>query len=183
MELFGFKTTNVDNCLYVTEVWCIVCAAQQNHFVKHPNLKRQVLDSSIKKMHRWNNVKKSALDRHMDTSAVHNIAMKHHKPSTSQCHQELFIQIFSKVILYPEVMCFLIYWTVKTKQNIFSSAISPDKKDEYIREQVYSLALKVVSATFLLVCFLSLKQNTCKTRKSIFYFISKALFILEKINF
>ena len=41
--------------------------------------------------------------------------------------------------------------------------------------------LKIVSATFLVVCFLCLKESTCETRKNV-YFISKALFILEKIK-
>ena len=35
----------------------------------------------------------------------------------------------------------------------------------------------------LLVCFLSLKESTCETRKNVFYFTSKALFVLEKIKF
>ena len=43
--------------------------------------------------------------------------------------------------------------------------------------------LKVVSATFLLVCFLCLKDSTCETRKIVFYFTSKALFVLEIIKF
>ena len=43
--------------------------------------------------------------------------------------------------------------------------------------------LKVVSATFVLVCFLSLNESTCQTRKNVFYFTSKALFVLEKIKF
>ena len=43
--------------------------------------------------------------------------------------------------------------------------------------------LKVVFTTFLLVCFLSVKESTCKTRKNDFYFTSKALLILEKIKF
>ena len=46
-----------------------------------------------------------------------------------------------------------------------------------------SSSLKVVSATFLLVCFLSLSKSTCQTRKNAFYFTSKALFVLEKIKF
>ena len=45
------------------------------------------------------------------------------------------------------------------------------------------LFLKVLSATFLLVCFSSLKESNCETWKNIFYFTSKALFILEKIKF
>ena len=43
--------------------------------------------------------------------------------------------------------------------------------------------LKVVSATILLVCFLSLNKSTCQNRKNAFYFASNALFILEKIKF
>ena len=86
-EIFGFKTSTVDNGVYVTKVWCKVCAAQ-HHFANHPNS----LYSSIKRfIDGTSNVKKSALDRHMDTSAAHKIAMEHHKPSTSQRHQEVFI--------------------------------------------------------------------------------------------
>ena len=47
----------------------------------------------------------------------------------------------------------------------------------------FMVLLKVVSATFLLVCFLSVNESTCQTRKNAFYFTSKALFILEKIKF
>ena len=43
--------------------------------------------------------------------------------------------------------------------------------------------LKVVSATFLLACFVCLKESTCETRKNVFYFTSKALFVLEIIKF
>ena len=43
--------------------------------------------------------------------------------------------------------------------------------------------LKVVSATLLLVYFLSLKDSTSETRKNVFYFTSKALFVLEIIKF
>ena len=43
--------------------------------------------------------------------------------------------------------------------------------------------LKVVSATFLLVCFVYLKESTCKTKKNAFYFTWKALLLLEIINF
>ena len=43
-------------------------------------------------------------------------------------------------------------------------------------------SLKVVSATFLLVC-LKLKESTCETRKNVFYCTLKAFFILEIIKF
>ena len=43
--------------------------------------------------------------------------------------------------------------------------------------------LKVVSATFLLVCFLCLKDSTFEKRKNVPYFNSKVLFVLEIIRF
>ena len=43
--------------------------------------------------------------------------------------------------------------------------------------------LKLVSATFLLVSFLSVNESTYQTRKSVFYFTSNALSVLEKIKF
>ena len=43
-------------------------------------------------------------------------------------------------------------------------------------------SLKVISATFSLVCFLSLKKGTFETRKNVFDFTSKTLFVLEKIK-
>ena len=41
------------------------------------------------------------------------------------------------------------------------------------------LTLKFVSATFLLVCFVCLKGTTFETRKNVFYFTLRALFVLE----
>ena len=43
--------------------------------------------------------------------------------------------------------------------------------------------LKVVLATFLLVCFIFLKESSCETRKNVFYFTSKALFVFKIIKF
>ena len=43
--------------------------------------------------------------------------------------------------------------------------------------------LKVVSAAFLLVCFVYVKESTFKTRKNAFYFTSKTLLVLEIIKF
>ena len=43
--------------------------------------------------------------------------------------------------------------------------------------------LKVVSTTFLVVCVVCLQESTCETRENIFYFTSKALFVLEIIKF
>ena len=49
---------------------------------------------------------------------------------------------------------------------------------------VFQLGFKgCVSATFLLVYFVCLKESTCETRKNAFYFTLKALFVLEIIKF
>ena len=46
-----------------------------------------------------------------------------------------------------------------------------------------SFQLKVLSSTFLLVCFVCLKGSTFETKKNVFHFISKAFFVLEIIRF
>ena len=38
--------------------------------------------------------------------------------------------------------------------------------------------LTVVSTTFLLVCFLYIKDSTCENKENVFYLNSKALFVL-----
>ena len=43
--------------------------------------------------------------------------------------------------------------------------------------------LKVVSATFLLDCFVYLKESTCKTSKNAFHFTLKASLVVEIIKF
>ena len=75
-------------------------------------------------------LQKSALDRHMDTSAAHAIAIEHHKPITSQLHQEVFIKYFVKQSCTQRSCAFL--YKGQFRQNkkyfLFSTAISPEKK-------------------------------------------------------
>ena len=61
--------------------------------------------------------------------------------------------------------------------------LSVTMMNDIFQPRAVSYNLKVVSATFLLVCFLRLKGSTCETRKNVFYFTSKALFVLEIIKF
>ena len=44
-------------------------------------------------------------------------------------------------------------------------------------------SLKVVCATFLLVWLVCLTESICETKKNVFYFTSKALFVLEIMKF
>ena len=67
-------------------------------------------------------------------------------------------------------------WTLK--RDLFCKVYM--KYNSEVQLKVY---LKVVSTTFLLVYFVCLKERTCETRKNVFYFTSKALFVLEIIKF
>ena len=58
----------------------------------------------------------------------------------------------------------------------------PERNFCNVRQVFYSRSPKVVSATFLLVGFVSLKESTCKTRKNAFDFTSKGLLLLEINN-
>ena len=54
----------------------------------------------------------------------------------------------------------------------------------YIFPQICRLFFLLFSkGTFSLVCFVSLKESTWEARRNVFYFTSKALFILEIIRF
>ena len=69
---------------------------------------------------------------------------------------------------------------IKTKNLLFQQYM---QNERFESDFGFLKALKVVSATFLLVCFVSLKGTSCQTRKNVFYFTSKALFVLEIIKF
>ena len=45
------------------------------------------------------------------------------------------------------------------------------------------LCFQIVSATFLLVCFVCLKGSTCETRKKVCYYISNISRFLQKFHF
>ena len=59
-----------------------------------------------------------------------------------------------------------------------------DKKEYVLDIRNLKQALKFVSATFLLVCFVCLKEKTLETRKAVFLFhFDIILFVLEIIKF
>ena len=68
-----------------------------------------------------------------------------------------------------------------TVSNIGVVSYHPAKKNKKLAKLLSPL--KVVSPTFLLLCFLPLKESTCEARENVFYFTSKAPFILEIIKF
>ena len=81
-----------------------------------------------------------------------------------------------KLILYYNVFVFIQWFRIN--QIVIVAVFWTNYK-----KVIFVLSLKVVSATFLLFCFLSLKESICETIKNVSYFISKALFVLEKIKF
>ena len=72
---------------------------------------------------------------------------------------------------------------VHKEKNIQVLILKMTVKQIYEEHERNEGDLKVVSATFLLVCFVCLQESTPETRKNVFYFTSKALFILEIIKF
>ena len=81
---------------------------------------------------------------------------------------------------YISIYNFVLKWIVTSHTH---SKLRQIKWEKLHHQNITRARLKVVPTSFLLVCFLSLKESTCETRKNIFYFTSKALFVLEKIKF
>ena len=70
-----------------------------------------------------------------------------------------------------------------TYQNCFTLAM---KTRYYVSCVVFfqvDTRLKCCVRYVLLVCFVCLKDSTCETKKNVFYFTSKVLFVLEIIKF
>ena len=78
---------------------------------------------------------------------------------------------------------------MKVELDLFSYGTKADVKNatgvdtSSFAKKTDLVNLKVVSATFLLVCSVSLKASTCETRKNVFYFTLKYFFVLEWIKF
>ena len=85
--------------------------------------------------------------------------------------------------LHSTATCFDSYNSLCLKTIDKATSKFDLKIEEALHTNCRKPNLKVVSATFLLVCFLKLTESTSQTRKNVFYFTSKALFVLEKIKF
>ena len=81
---------------------------------------------------------------------------------------------FSPAVLASRLMVFSPLWSAAVASGYLPCA--------WTDSPFSNKSLKIASATFLLVWFVCLKESTCKTRKNVFYFISKALFVLEIHN-
>ena len=105
-------------------------------------------------------------------------------------------RLFKKYIKCGDSNKNIFHEEYKTYRNSLSTLLKQSKKsyyNNYFRNNINIkntwkgiksiISFKVVSATFLLVCFIYLKESACYTRKNAFYFTSKALRILEIINF
>ena len=86
--------------------------------------------------------------------------------------------IVSLILLLYKAFDSILY--TKYARTVFGKSFNENSLHREIKNMLY---LKVVSATCLLVCFSSLKDSTWETRKNVFHFTSKALFVLKKIKF
>ena len=68
-------------------------------------------------------------------------------------------------------------------KTVHKDEVDRRKRSKTLSDEKAVENLKVVSATFVLVCFLSLNETTFQIWKNAFYFTSKALFVLKKIKF
>ena len=118
----------------------------------------------------FNNVSKTST---LPTNATHSLQYK-------PCQHPQLSRIMSKFILQlnPSYQCLQLSQTMSSRlwRLIQNSVL-------HRRWCVLQKQLKVVSATFLLVCFLHLKESTCETRKNVFYLTWKSLFGFELIKF
>ena len=95
------------------------------------------------------------------------------------------------LLLNLEFMKHIIYWILfKTPLPIRYKYMKVNNLSKFpslalffIWKMFWRFLLKVLSTVFVLVCFVSLKESTCETKKNIFYFTLKALFVLEIIKF
>ena len=100
------------------------------------------------------------------------------------------MELSGSIIMFFQKKTFLIFWQTKTPKKFL---IFQETELSYVSGNLETVlcfrkwnflatSLKVMSATFLLVCFLCLKESTCETRKNVFCFTSKALFVLKTIK-
>ena len=97
-----------------------------------------------------------------------------------QIKQNLFTENVSKHSDVDDSGVSLHVFASRTNLILHNISVTPKMVKKVITNIDMS---KVVSATFVLVCFLSVNESTFQTRKTVFYFTSKALFVLEKIKF
>ena len=67
-------------------------------------------------------------------------------------------------------------------KTVHKDEVDRRKRSKTLSDEKAVENLKVVSATFVLVCFLSLNESTFQFWKNTFYFTSKALLVLKKIK-
>ena len=106
------------------------------------------------------------------------------------CHPESMVDSFSQIkIIFLHLRTqlrdssHLMLVLFKTSRSSIGKGWLSMCSQEWMKTFLQRVSLKVVSATFLRVCFLNLNDSTCQIMKNIFYFTPKALFVPKKIKF
>ena len=68
-------------------------------------------------------------------------------------------------------------------KTVHKDEVDRRKRSKTLSDEKAVENLKVVSATFVLVCFLSLNESTCQTRKSVFISLQKLFSFSRKSYF
>ena len=120
-----------------------------------------------------------------------NIAFLQCAPLFSKEKLKTSVNMIKQMILHI-ILKNLEYFSNKfkhAKKTMFYKCIEKSMDVEFVivkAQEIYIASLKVVSATFLLVSFLRLKQSTCETRKNkkkiIFLFLRETNFNFSAIQ-
>ena len=98
--------------------------------------------------------------------------------SSKQTQKVIFSRKLKKVPHPP-----LVFNSGNVSQSKSQKHLDNILDSELIYEEHCKMLLKVVSTTFLLVCFTFVKENNCEAKKNVLYFTSKALCGFEIIKF
>ena len=108
-------------------------------------------------------------------------------PLPTLCVSECFFVFFHSLDLHmsplkikTKILSLCHCWRLSNLHRIHHLNTTPFVRLIYLTDRSY---LKVVSATFSLVCFLSRKESTCETRKSVFISLQKLFLFSRKSNF
>ena len=121
---------------------------------------------------------------HYGSGATQAVALdisKAFKFFTSLSLMEFQVSYLALFLFYSVIGIFRWFWMGSLHKNI--QLMLEFLKGPFLVLHFSYYTLKVVPVTFLLVCFLCLKESTCETRKNVFYFTSKTLFVPEIIKF
>ena len=158
--------------IYINDLNHAIKFCKIHHFADDTNLVH--FSKSANKLNKYINIDMKNLINRLNANKISlnikktELVIFRHKNKKLECPIKIKL---TRKRLYPSKL--VKYLGLKIDENL----------NWKVQTHEIATKLKVVSATYLQVCFLCLKKSTCETRKNVFYFTSKALFVLEIIKF